>query len=402
MVLKRFIILLSFIFIFDCHYGFAEALKIEPGIVINKQNCESYLPELKTLLWPGAFHTIINGVKNGWISLPVVEKGKLKAPENFIKWTLKNKDKCRVISGNKCVGWKAGLPFTDPKNGAELAINMEKVHQACEQYYIIFDYLLYDKNSNLERSFALFLYGRYWMGRTQMPPVPEEPGNNGLIRLKESIVVFRPFDVKGFIQLRVRYDDVQKDDEVYSYIPAIRRLRRLTGADVTDPILGSDVPNDDFECIRQKINPKMTFNTLPSKNFLVPAFPSKKPVRSKDMRNCIQVNWQIRQLRTLEIYPNDPNYCYKKRVIYIDPAGMLAALWGSENYDMKGRLWRGWSQVVHARDPETYITAKPWYSILAFDHLSGHSSLLDMIPESPSPVATKDKFNISALVKIAR
>ncbi|MDY6862297.1 MAG: DUF1329 domain-containing protein [Thermodesulfobacteriota bacterium] len=398
--MKRAVLLL-FIFIFLYPGGYIHAKEIGPGVVINTKNYQTYLPELKRLLVPNSF-SVINGLQNGWISLAIVEKGILKALPSFDKWSAKNKGKCRIEPGNKLVGWKAGLPFLHPKNGSELAVNIERSHQNCEQYYIHFKYLLFNKNTQLERSFKLHLYGRFWMGRTELPPIPEEHGNNGTIRFKESIIVYEPFDVKGFTQVRIRYDDVKKDDESYSYIPAIRRLRRLTGADVTDPILGSDLANDDFECLRQKINSRMTFNLLPSQKFMVPDFPSNKLIYSPLTENCAQVNWQIRPLLILTIYPNDPDYCYKKRVLYVDPEGGMASLWGSENYDQRGRFWRSTSQIVHARNPETLITAKPWYNALVFDHLSGHSTMLDMVPVCPDPGIGYDKFTIRNLLRMAR
>ena len=116
-------------------------------------------------------------------------------------------------------------------------------------------------------------------------------------------------------------------------------------------------------------------NMFSLKNFLVPDFLEKLPVTiSKKRRNCFQLNWQIRPLWTLEVYPNDPEYCYSKRVIYIDPEGWVHNLWGCANYDQKGRLWRSWSQIGQPRDPETHITAKPFYTQLVYDHLSDHSS----------------------------
>ncbi|MDY6862393.1 MAG: DUF1329 domain-containing protein, partial [Thermodesulfobacteriota bacterium] len=262
--------------------------KIRHGKVITKENFKIYEKELKKLLPSSHFLSYENAVKNGWITIPVIKKQKYYPPKGFIDATYKNKGKCKIVPVNQLIGWEAGLPFPDPKNSTELGWNTYRRRQMAEDLEIFFSFFLFNKGIELERTFKIRLWKKFWVGRTDIPPMPELPDNKGVLNSKESIVVSSPYDVKGFSFVRIRYEDITKDDAVFSYIPALRRIRRLTGSDVCDPMLGSDQIYDDFECWREKITSKMTFKKLGVKEFLVPCHYTKKPPQGFRQKNCFQ------------------------------------------------------------------------------------------------------------------
>ena len=110
-----------------------------------------------------------------------------------------------------------------------------------------------------------------------------------------------------------RTKHMNKDDDVYSYIPSQRKVRRMTGVDLTESLMDSDVCPDDFYSWRQKINPKMTFRMSETK-LLLPACstePLSEHKKNYDFRKhkyCHNVEWEIRPLYVLEIDLNDPDY----------------------------------------------------------------------------------------------
>ncbi|MDY6861686.1 MAG: outer membrane lipoprotein-sorting protein, partial [Thermodesulfobacteriota bacterium] len=205
--------------------------------------------------------------------------------------------------------------------------------------------------------------------------------------------------IKGFSMIRVRYEDIYKPDDVYSYVPAIRRIRRLTGADVTDPMLGSDICYDDFETFRQKINPDMSFKILEIKDFLVPCHYGEKP-KENIKENIFQSVWEVRPVWLLEINTNDPNYAYSRRILYLDKEDGAFECHSGENYDQKGRLWRTNGPILWARDCSTSFNC--WFSGLYLDQLSGHSTLMDMQPELKNPHIPESKYSVRALLKEAK
>ncbi|MDY6864340.1 MAG: DUF1329 domain-containing protein, partial [Thermodesulfobacteriota bacterium] len=219
-------------------------------------------------------------------------------------------------------------------------------------------------------------------GRIMVPPIPEVPGNNGKIRLKECFTIHDPYDVKGFAMIRARYEAIDKPDDVFDYLPALRRIRRMTGSDCLDPILGSDLPYDDFELCRQKITSKMTF-ALQQKNMLVPAhFVSKKEKINCDdilphlKKNCIQWDWEIRPVNIAEILENDKAYPVLKRVIYQERSRMTAVGYATELYDLRGRLYRGQSMIINSMMVGPTWANVGWLVGRADTYMSGHSTFI--------------------------
>ncbi|MDY6862558.1 MAG: DUF1329 domain-containing protein [Thermodesulfobacteriota bacterium] len=385
----------------------ASQVTIDPGIEITNKNYELYLNDLKSLLTPPDFVYVENGIKNGWITVPVVKKRKYPQPKFWQEATVKynNASACRVGPTNELIGWTAGCPFPDPKTGAELAWNFRRRNQATDQASFFSDFLLFDKSGRktgkVERSFKWHLYDRWYMGRRFVPPMPEEPGNNGLVWMKESIIITEPYDIKGFAMIRICYDPIDKPDEVYSYVPAIRRLRRLTGSDVTDPVLGSDAAYDDFEVMRQKIDSKMSFKILDVRDFLVPVHYTEKPPKLFVKGNCFQVEWEIRPLWVLQININNPDYLYKKRIIYIEKEHKTGDVYAGECFDLQGRLWKSCNFVSQAKDPD-YFEGNSWYGCVYNDYLSDHSTLMDMYPVFADPKSTAKAFTIKYLLQEAK
>lgn len=378
------------------------AKEIKPGTVITRENYMEYLSELKKMLCPSQFIAYSEGLEKGWINIPVVEKKEVPPPPGTEEATEKYSSQCGLLPNNQLTNFVAGVPFPDPQNGTELAWSGFKSNSLPDDHYMPADLLSVDKNGRIERSFSWKNYKKFWVGRRHVPPMPEMPGNNGLLDSKESILITSPHDVKGFIQLRVRYWDLSKDDECYCYLPALRRIRRMTGSDLTDPLLGSDAVNDDFQVWRQKINPKMTFKILEIRDFLTARYykGNEDPISEDFIKgNCFQVEWEIRPLYVLEIMENDPNYIYSKRIVYIEKENKSFCLIWGDNYDQKGRLFKSDEQVSNY-SLETGIhgaRGHRWRNLL-----TGHSTIVDMNFSIDGSPVSADKFSIKHLLKEAR
>ncbi len=63
----------------------------------------------------------------------------------------------------------------------------------------------------------------------------------------KTVMVFRaPADVKGTAFLSWGYDDPQKEDDKWLYLPALRKVRRISGASKNEYFMGSDFTYDDM------------------------------------------------------------------------------------------------------------------------------------------------------------
>jgi hypothetical protein len=400
-------LLILMILVFISSFVWAQEGKIIPGAVINKDNYEKYLPELEKFLIPSGFSHIVNhGLKKGVITIPVVETTVLPNPKDFEKMSIDNEGKYKVGKDNVLIGpsWagRGCIPFRNPKTGAELMWNAyRKLMNEDSEFFA--DMLLYSKDGKLERSFSQKLWKKMWCGRYARPPIPEMPGNNGVLNSKEAMIITKPFDVKGFSMVRIRYEDLYKSDESYSYIPALRRVRRLTTEDVCDPVLGSDQIFDDFETWRQKPNKNMTCNILPLRDFLVPVT-SVLPYRPKNLiaNNCLQAEWEIRPLWTLQINTNDPNYIYSKRILYVENLSKSFLLYGGEGYDQRGRLYKSNWGIVFERDTDIPNGQSCWQCGIYKNNINNHSSTMDLYFNLRNPNTPAEIFTIKELLKKAK
>ncbi len=392
-IVKNLWILLIVISLFP-FMGFAKEIK--PGITITKDNYVEYLPELKKLLDPGTFYDIQRPLKNGIITIPVVETKEYPQVQPYHEYTMKYAGKSSVGKNNELIGWEAGLPFPEPKSGAELAWNLDRRVVAIDQSSFKGDFFLFDKGK-AERKVRWHYWNFYFTGRTATTPIPEIPGNNGEVRKKESFTMLQPFDIRGFSLIRTRYEDVFRPDDVFSYIPAIRRLRRLTGSDVCDPIAGTDAIYDDFELFQQKLTPKMTFTMREQKMLVTAHLPNKHAPHKGEFW---QLNWEIRPVYILEIFSNDTEYAYQKRIIIMEKQKKSGTGYAVNSYDQSGRLCKG-QQYVHRVGPAPYYDAWALNSRY-INYLIDHCSTVDLFPVNPDPKLKAENFSFRWILKHAR
>ena len=389
---------------------------IKPGIVITKKNFDTYLPELQKLLPVSKVKWYGMGVREGLVTMPIVKTTYVLPTKGQQEATRKYAGAARVGPNNDLLNWTAGVPFPEPRNAQEVAWNcyptISRTSAHDDLLFISAFYLF--KGTKYEKHFIWDLWDRKYRGRADIPPLGDMPEfTERGISFKESILIYEPNEVRGFIQLRIRYWDMAKADECYAYIPAIRRVRRLTGADLTDPLLGSDCVPDDFEVWRQKLDPKMKIRVLEHRDFLVPrtyvGMENKPAYDYKKHGPCYPIEWEIRPQWVLEIMINNPDYVYSKRIIYVDAVpldqgGSYLLYWGEE-YDQKGRLWKANGQGAPAANKEGFKNLFLW---MYMNCQTDHYTVMDGYPayvkgfDKTFPLKEDEAFSIKGLLKRAR
>ena len=63
---------------------------------------------------------------------------------------------------------------------------------------------------------------------------------------KKLMAFKEPRDIKGTAFLSWEYDDPSRDDDKWLYMPALRKVRRISGASTNDYFMGSDFTYDDM------------------------------------------------------------------------------------------------------------------------------------------------------------
>lgn len=96
--------------------------------------------------------------------------------------------------------------------------------------------------SGSERRMATDVYQKYWDGQ----PEQYRPGANPQNFLFQQLTtVTRPADLQGTVAMTHRFRDPTQRDQVWTYVPALRRTRAVSPANRSDGFLGSDMSQDD-------------------------------------------------------------------------------------------------------------------------------------------------------------
>src|SRR5262249_34114122 len=133
-------------------------------------------------------------------------------------------------------------------------------------------------------------------------------------------------------------------DEVYAFVPALRRSLRLSGAAKCAPILGTDFVQDD----NSWLPPNFKITLLGRKKVLAPVMDYSKafdlksyiapPTAFPGWPRADAVKWQLRKVNVLNYrwLIALGAYCYSNRD-YQDAETNLAPY---ESYDVNGKYWK--------------------------------------------------------------
>ncbi len=176
-----------------------------------------------------------------------------------------------------------------------------------------------------------------------------------------------PYDIAGTAVLTWRYRDPRAEDNSFAYVPAIRRVRRMTPANRSDGMMGSDMAVDDAGMYDGKVT-AMTWKFLGKEERLVP-FIGKDPerlVRNEDgeWSTTEQITevlfgyekegwqgvpwaplnfiWTKRPVYLIEVTPKDPYYNYGTQLIWVD-----AENWCPVHKTINDRAGKFWKFTLH-------------------------------------------------------
>jgi hypothetical protein len=144
--------------------------------------------------------------------------------------------------------------------------------------------------------------------------------------------------------------NVQRDEELFTYIPSLRRWIRGSLASRCSPVVGTDYVRDDFRRVgfngglglfdAQFLKHQQILALTGDYSPLGGDFPENY-YRPLGWPQPTWGNWQLRDADVIDVrrLPGENSgYCYGKRIIYQDSATHYA-LW-EDVYDRKMRLWK--------------------------------------------------------------
>jgi hypothetical protein len=295
-----------------------------------------------------------------------------------------------------------GWPFpdvdpSDPKAGSKVLWNW---------FYTLYWEGAFHTNSPVNwisrdgplRRISTDVHFKYYDGNP--PFFQERMGENPLNILSRTIgVVKEPADVNGIVNLNWRYRDGDKQDQTWTYVPALRRVRPINPANRSDGLLGSDISLDDgpyFDGKPEDFNFKLVGDMTILASFDKPALENGSPVRKlkpgeviSDMVDTSEVGWRLespqyplippqtegwkkgeglvawapiqyalvpRPVWIVEATPKNPYYLFGKQIMYFDKE--TGRGYWKQKYDWKGNALVNWTLPQFA---VTKVDGEPGY-----------------------------------------
>ncbi|MBI3302399.1 MAG: DUF1329 domain-containing protein [Deltaproteobacteria bacterium] len=171
-----------------------------------------------------------------------------------------------------------------------------------------------------------------------------------------------PYEVVGVVTLEWAYLDPKQWNSLWTFIPALKRVRRLNAANGSGSLFGSDLAYDDPYLFSGKVQ-YFTWKLVGAQDALVPyTLPNPKLLRHADRgytlenpKDLLIMGWDTkgwngkawwptnynlvtRPVWVVEATAKDPQYAYSRQVLWIDRE--LYVGYYKEAYDKDGELWR--------------------------------------------------------------
>jgi hypothetical protein len=328
----------------------------QEGDVITSDSVEKLRPFLPAAFWDNRDFFFYEGMK---LTIGPIQRDYTPSKE-YLAATEQFRGQARIGPDQSLENFTAGQPFPmeeidclgDPQAGTKIMWNFDYQWRGAGSF-ASFYYSYWDRGEQL----PLYYQGT---GRTVTLShrVEEEylDKNDGDIFRGEKrknafgVEVTAPFDARGIMLISYRYKstdgprDSAKNDDTWVYVPTLRRVRRISTAQRTDAVAGTDftfddlfsfagiVPQYDWECLGEK---KM----IGPMNSIVKAYPFDKDHNFGPYGlSYADDNWELRDVVIVRMTPKNPDHPYDHKDIYIDKQTMTALY--SFAYDRKEELWK--------------------------------------------------------------
>ncbi len=280
-------------------------------------------------------------------------------PPEYQAMTAKYRGQPRIGPDNSLENFVAGQPFPmdeidctgDPQAGVKIMWN--------------FDYAWAGAGGN-----ASFYYS-YWDRGEELPLYYEGTSKSVILshRIEEEYAerggdVFRnekrknafgvdvtaPFDARGIMLMSYRYKTTDqprseaKNDDTWVYVPTLRRVRRISTAQRTDAISGTDFTFDDLRSFAG-IVPQYEWECLGEMDMIAPTNTKVTGYPYDPDHNFgpyglsfADDRWEMRKAVKIRMIPKNDDHPYHHKDIYIDKQTVKALY--SFAYDQKEELWK--------------------------------------------------------------
>jgi hypothetical protein len=299
--------------------------------------------------------------------------------------------------------YAGGFPFPRPEGkfkAQQILYNWDKRYNMGESSYLAQKIEGFNKSLNRDTEVAM----NAWTLRLRDRVIQEPLGYFDDVAKKRGeykttgIYNIAPRDQYGNVISATIFNAVDQYDQLYLWVNAIRRVRRMSGTDTQDTAAGTDTIYEDQEGFSQKLSPKRfpyKYEVIAEREFLVPApsIDGSEFFREKG-KEVVGLRFERRPMYVLKLTQLDPTFVYSKRIMYFDAETFL--FHKIHNYDQKGRLYRAYGFMVWAFHPESGLFTLFLGNVR--DYVDYHS-LLNILIIHPASWINRSHVGMEQLIK---
>ncbi|MFO7962282.1 MAG: DUF1329 domain-containing protein [Desulfobacterales bacterium] len=373
---KKCIICVFIVFVLA---GISTAVEVKPGDVITSENVDQYKDYFTSFM--ARFIRDGHGIVPPASPIHIEECAIPLAPDSFRNASKENIGKVTINPEDlSLTGFDyCGIPFPELKepNLPEKIIANFYYRWRTDDYYYEPEYLCANSQqrkggrvtcSNSGSAFIRFV-GRTAPGFEKNPPNP-----HGLFWAQT--LHFHQPAFKDLMTLTWRYLDLEKDDDMWSFIPTLRRTLRMVSSERANPMNGTPLTYDDFNGFDGRLS-QFSYNLISEKKMIGMIdldIDSHYERNSKGyyhhpIYHGPNYPYGESEAYVIEIHPKDPSYPESKKVLYMNKTNYMAMY--SEVYDRKGGLWKGYIFNVSKNKTSKGEDAL-WFAQSVTDFKTGH------------------------------
>ena len=359
-------------------------------------------------------------IRENGFQMPLVHS---KVVEMDAKWVERSNANAATATLNaetrQVEGWQGGMPFpnideSDPKAAEKIVWNWYYGNPRGDVMNVPnVSYVMIDGDSGIERA-QNWSFIRYTMkGRMN----GEQTEGDGKELSRTLFFATAPRDIKGLGTYTVRQDS-DKVEDVWAYIRAVRRTRRLSGGAWMDPIGGTDQLQDDIEIFNANPSWYESYKLIGKRHMLVAAHAKhsawqvgaktqQEEYPTLDLKNAPYWNFNYDNYEPREVYVIEAitpeEHPYSKKIIYIDT--QYPRVHFGEAYDKKGEFWKMFQFHSYPGKGEDGFRDVRTTGGVTIDFKRNHATVF--FPDTSTwstntPGLEMDDVNLSALRKGAR
>lgn len=289
---------------------------------------------------------LLNRIKQGY-SFTIKQGRVVGRPREYNEATRLYAAQVKLGADGELVNYVAGLPFpnvstTDPQAGLKLIWNFYwrwlgddyKTGGGTAEGKIVRHAI---EQNGSERRADVIHHSIKTRGRVHLEAKPVLPGYEHIDWMQLRADEY-PRDTAGTTTLEIRYADPKREDDLYIYVPSIRRVRRAPPTQRCATIAPSEFNFDDINNFSAKVG-DFNYRLLGRFKMLGNMSQERVPFERKTGDYLPRKeDWEIVDSYGIEITPKNPGYCYPRKRIFFDTRH-YEVLW-STSWDAQGNYWK--------------------------------------------------------------